>query len=231
VSRGAAFGFIAAEKTHFGVRRLCRVLGVSKTAFCDWAARGGGPSAAELEAAHAIHAAREAWVEHRRVYGARRLTAEIRSRGDRWNRNRVARLMPVGVSRACIGAGVASTVGAPPPPRPPRTWSSGTSPRPRPTRCGSPTSPTCAPGRASSTWRWSSMPARARSWVGRWPTTDLDAVGRGGLRLALGDQSPGERAHPAQPRADGRGSSSHAQRACRVSSSSTRSRPVSQREE
>ena len=48
MSRGAVFGFIAAEKTTYGVRRLCRVLGVSKSAFYDWHARGGGPSAAEL---------------------------------------------------------------------------------------------------------------------------------------------------------------------------------------
>jgi putative transposase len=96
VSRGAVFGFIAAEKTTYGVRRLCRILGVSKSAFYDWHARGGGPSAAELEEAYAIHAAREAWSEHRQVYGARRLTAEIRDRGHRWNRKRVARLMRIG---------------------------------------------------------------------------------------------------------------------------------------
>ncbi len=96
MSRGAVFGFIAAEKTTYGVRRLCRVLQVSKTAFYDWAARGGGPTAAELAEAYAIDAARKAWCEHRRVYGARRLTAEIRDRGQRWNRKRVARLMRIG---------------------------------------------------------------------------------------------------------------------------------------
>ncbi len=61
MSRGAVFGFIAAEKTTYGVRRLCRVLGVSKTAFYDWAARRGGPTPAELEEAYAIEAARQAW--------------------------------------------------------------------------------------------------------------------------------------------------------------------------
>jgi putative transposase len=95
VSRGALFGFIASEKTIYGVRRLCRVLGVSKTAFYDWSMRDGGPTSAELEEAYAIHAAHQAWGEHRRVYGARRLTAEIRSRGHAWNRKRVARLMRV----------------------------------------------------------------------------------------------------------------------------------------
>jgi hypothetical protein len=68
--------FIAAEKTTYGVRRLCRVFRLSPTSFYAWVARAGGPTAAELADAYAIEAARDAWVEHRRVYGARRLTAE-----------------------------------------------------------------------------------------------------------------------------------------------------------
>jgi hypothetical protein len=89
VSRGRVFDFVAAEKTSYGVRRLCRVLGVSKTAFYDWAGRVGGPTSAELEEAYATHSAHQAWNEHRRVYGARRLSAEIRSRGHAWNRKRL----------------------------------------------------------------------------------------------------------------------------------------------
>jgi putative transposase len=96
VSRGLICEFIAAEKTVYGVRRLCRVFGISPTSFYAWAARAGGPTAAELEEAYAIEAARSAWVEHRRVYGARRLTVEVRDRGHAWNRKRVARLMRAG---------------------------------------------------------------------------------------------------------------------------------------
>jgi transposase InsO family protein len=88
--------FIAAEKTAYGVSRLCRVFGISRTSFYAWAARAGGPTAAELEDAYAIQAARQAWTEHRRTYGARRLTAEVRDRGHAWNRKRVARLMRLG---------------------------------------------------------------------------------------------------------------------------------------
>src|SRR3954466_7671706 len=88
--------FIAAEKTIYGARRLCRVFGISPTTFYAWAKRSGGPTAAELEEAYAIEAARTAWAEHRRVYGARRLTAEVRDRGHAWNRKRVARLMRLG---------------------------------------------------------------------------------------------------------------------------------------
>ena len=48
MSRGETFAFIAAVKTAYGVRRLCRVLGVSKTAFYDWAVRGSRPTEHEL---------------------------------------------------------------------------------------------------------------------------------------------------------------------------------------
>ena len=71
MSRGLVCEFIAAEKTVYGVRRLCRVLGISPASFY-------------------------AWAEHRRIYGARRLTAEVRDRGHAWNRKRVARLMRLG---------------------------------------------------------------------------------------------------------------------------------------
>ncbi len=93
MSRGLVCEFIAAKKTTYGVRRLCRVFGISPTTFYAWAKRTGGPTEAELQEAYAIHAARTAWIEHRRVYGARRLTAEVRDRGHTWNRKRVARLM------------------------------------------------------------------------------------------------------------------------------------------
>jgi putative transposase len=96
VSRGLVCEFIAAEKTSYGVRRLCRVFRISPTGFYVWAARAGGPTATELEDAHAIHAAREMWVDHRRVYGTRRLTGEVRDRAHAWNRKRVARMMRVG---------------------------------------------------------------------------------------------------------------------------------------
>ncbi|MGK7221898.1 IS3 family transposase [Kocuria flava] len=82
--------FIDAEKTVYGVRRLCRVLGVSKSAYYEHRRREGGPSVADVADAHEAHQARVAWAEHRRVYGARRLTSELRHRGHSWNRKKVA---------------------------------------------------------------------------------------------------------------------------------------------
>lgn len=55
-----------------------------------------GPPKTGLAEAYAIDELHSAWTEHRRTYGARRLTAEIRDRGYDWARKRVARLMTVG---------------------------------------------------------------------------------------------------------------------------------------
>ncbi len=40
MSRGTRFGFIAAEKTTYGVRVLCRILQINVSAFYDWIVRG-----------------------------------------------------------------------------------------------------------------------------------------------------------------------------------------------
>lgn len=96
MTRETIYGFIAAEKTTYPVRLLCRVLSVSSSAFYDWMRRGR-PLISDDDFADAYDAdqLRTAWHEHRRTYGARRLTAEIVDRGHCWNRKRVARLMTV----------------------------------------------------------------------------------------------------------------------------------------
>jgi hypothetical protein len=58
-----------------------------------------GPDRADMKAAHAIEAAREACLEHRRIHGARRLTAGIRDRGYQGNRKGVARFTRAAGSR------------------------------------------------------------------------------------------------------------------------------------
>ena len=96
MTREQVYGFIAAERTTYPVRLLCPVLQVSTSAFYEWIHRGSpAVSDEDLDDAHAANQLRDAWVEHRRSYGARRLTAEIHDRGRGWNRKKVARLMTV----------------------------------------------------------------------------------------------------------------------------------------
>jgi transposase InsO family protein len=85
------FAFIAAEKASYPVRVLCRTLEVSRAGFYAWHTR---PAAARTRADHrlgveikAIHA------ETRQRYGSPRVHAELRDRGHRVGRKRVARLM------------------------------------------------------------------------------------------------------------------------------------------
>ena len=85
------FRFIAAEKAAFPVRMLCRVLQVSRAGFYAWQQR---KPAARIQADErlglditAIH------TESKRRYGSPRIHAELRERGCRTSRKRVARLM------------------------------------------------------------------------------------------------------------------------------------------
>ncbi|MEU7797350.1 IS3 family transposase [Micromonospora tulbaghiae] len=88
------YRFIDAEKTTYPVRLLCRLLGVGHSAFYQWL-RAGRQRATDRERHDRarVELTRQAWSEHRGVYGARRLTAELHERGHRWNRKAVARLM------------------------------------------------------------------------------------------------------------------------------------------
>ena len=119
------------------------------------------------ERIRAIHEA------HRGVYGAPRIHAELRlAHGVRVSRKRVERLMrEAGISGLVRRKRGRTTIRVPGvrvaddlverqlPARGARTCS------------GSPTSPTCAPGRAGCTWPPSRTPTAAGSSAGRWPTT------------------------------------------------------------
>jgi putative transposase len=94
------FAFIATEKAAFPIRLLCRTLHVSRAGFYAWQAR---PPAGRVQADErlaveiaAIHA------ESRQRYGSPRIHAELRDRGCRTGRKRVARLMRVhGLAGRC----------------------------------------------------------------------------------------------------------------------------------
>ena len=92
------FGLIATEKACYPVALLCRVLKVSRSGYYAWhqrpaAARTLKDQALALEVA-AIHA------QSRSRYGSPRVHAELRERGQRTGRKRVARLMRAAGLRA-----------------------------------------------------------------------------------------------------------------------------------
>jgi putative transposase len=85
------FSFIATEKAWYPVALMCRVLHVSRSGYYAWCQRPAAERSREDQrltlAVAAIHA------ESRGRYGSPRVHAELRERGQRIARKRVARLM------------------------------------------------------------------------------------------------------------------------------------------
>lgn len=88
----SAFRFIAAEKAHYSVKTMCRVLCVSRAGFYAWLERK--PSARARQDEELTRRIREIHTDNRGVYGSPRIHAELRlADGVRIARKRVERLM------------------------------------------------------------------------------------------------------------------------------------------
>jgi transposase InsO family protein len=87
------FQFVQDHHRVFGVKRLCRVLEVSRSGFYRW--REAAPARAERERADRVLAERikEIHSESDGTYGSPRVTAELRDAGRPVNHKRVERLM------------------------------------------------------------------------------------------------------------------------------------------
>ncbi|MFG6202709.1 IS3 family transposase [Nonomuraea sp. JJY05] len=87
------FQFVDDHRDVFGVKRLCRVLKVSRSGFYRWTK--AAPARAERAAADAALAEeiRQIHGEFDGTYGSPRVTAELRARGHTVNHKRVARVM------------------------------------------------------------------------------------------------------------------------------------------
>ena len=92
------YRFVRDHMGQFPVRRMCRVLGVSASAYYAWRVRPESRRVREdrrlLVEIRAIH-----WAK-REVYGSPRVHAELKARGMRLGEKRVARLMRAGGIRA-----------------------------------------------------------------------------------------------------------------------------------
>jgi len=85
------YRFIFAEKAHYPITILCRVLDVGRSGYYAWARRGVSARAHADEALAAQIA--QIHEESRRTYGMPRVRAALRARGVRCGSHRVARLM------------------------------------------------------------------------------------------------------------------------------------------
>jgi len=91
--------FITAERAHYPVALLCRVLGVSRSGYYAW---HGRPRSARTRAAAVLTTQIQRIHGHSRgTYGSPRVPAELRASGVRCARKRVARLMSASGLAGC----------------------------------------------------------------------------------------------------------------------------------
>ena len=89
-----------ANQTSFPVATMARVLGVSKAGFYAWLPRP--PSAYAVADAALLKRVRTVHASSRQTYGSPRVHAELRTRGEKHSRKRIARLMrEAGLVGAC----------------------------------------------------------------------------------------------------------------------------------
>jgi transposase InsO family protein len=94
------FAFIDAQKAHYEVRMMCRVLAVSPAGYYAWRKRPRSKRAVDNE--QLTERVRRAFVANRESYGSPRITRELRATGVKVGRHRVARLMRVARLRVSL---------------------------------------------------------------------------------------------------------------------------------
>lgn len=82
------FGFISANCAADGVKRLCRIMNVSRSGFYRW--RGAARAEKDTRLAEQI---RVVHADSGGTYGSTRVHAELRETGMRVNRKRIERIM------------------------------------------------------------------------------------------------------------------------------------------
>ncbi|MFG2480957.1 IS3 family transposase [Streptomyces fagopyri] len=89
----AAWDFISAYAENFGIKRICRVLEVSRSGYYRWITGAPARAVRQADEDALVEEIREIHTEHLGNYGALRIHAELRGFGHTVNRKRVARLM------------------------------------------------------------------------------------------------------------------------------------------
>ena len=85
------FIFMNHYRSEFRIRKMAEVLGVTRSAYYAWRKRGKSQRSKEND--HLISRIRALHTRSHEIYGSRRITAALRSEGQLYGKNRVARLM------------------------------------------------------------------------------------------------------------------------------------------
>ena len=79
------------HRERFKIKRMCRVLRVSRSGYYAWGSRQ--PSLRQRDNEELLRQIREVHTQSRRLYGSPRIAAELKKQGVRCGKNRVARIM------------------------------------------------------------------------------------------------------------------------------------------
>jgi transposase InsO family protein len=85
--------FISTQRAVYGVKRLCELVGVHRSAFYRWLEGEPARAAKTAEEARIIAKVRELHTASRGTYGSPRIVCDLREEGEVVNEKRVARLM------------------------------------------------------------------------------------------------------------------------------------------
>ena len=132
------FAFIHAQKAHFPIAFMCEQLEVSRSGYYAWAHRP--ESARKTKDRELTEVIADVHEESRRRYGSPRVFRELKARGYRVSRKRVARLMQQKGLRARARRRFVKTTDSAHPHPVARTCLSATSPLTSPTENGQATS-------------------------------------------------------------------------------------------
>lgn len=101
------YGFMEEHRDRFRLKRMCRVLQVSRSGYYLWRKRM--PSDRERGNERLLGQIREVYSRRRRIYGSPRITAELNDGGIMCGKNRVARVMKDNGIRAEVKRGFKKT--------------------------------------------------------------------------------------------------------------------------
>ena len=97
----AIYAFIKSNKDQFGIRLMCRLLGVAPSGYYAWLLQPLSDRA--QEDARLLRLIRASYTASQGIYGAPRVFLDLREAGETCSKHRVARLMRVNHVRALHG--------------------------------------------------------------------------------------------------------------------------------
>lgn len=143
-----------AQKANYPIAVMARAFGVSTSGYYDWKAKGGKPSPRAAQNAELTKTITLIHADSRGTYGAPRVHMELRlGQKTLVGRKRVARLMRLAGLKGIYRRRSWGCTKRDPEATPTQTWSTGSSTSTGPMSCGSATSPSTKPRRASSCWQ------------------------------------------------------------------------------